>query len=45
MLFSKFVALIAFNQAYAQYGSGFKGDILETKIQKVPIIYSMNYVY
>ena len=42
MLFSKFVALIAFNQAYAQYGSGFKGDILETKIQKVPIIYSMN---
>ena len=35
MLISKFLALTALNQANAQYGSGFKGDILETKIQKV----------
>ena len=35
MLFSKLVALLAINETYAQYGSGFKGDILETKIEKV----------
>ena len=35
MLFSKFLAFVTINETFAQYGSGFKGDILETKIEKV----------
>ena len=43
MLFSKFLAFVTINETVAQYGGGFKGDILETKIEKVRFRDLVNY--